>query len=88
MEEASEYGVLIPKVVRMEIEEVICKKVHVSPQPPPKISLKHDWIKELVSEDAQRPDEQDIQESKPNQTNQIQTQIMMKERGNLLFAVM
>ena len=31
----------IPKVVRMEIGEVICEKVYASPRPPPKI-LKHD----------------------------------------------
>ena len=37
----------IPKVVRMETGEVICEKVYASPRPPPKISLKHDWKKEL-----------------------------------------
>ena len=37
----------IPKVVRMEIGEVINEKVYASPRPPPKISLKHDWMKEL-----------------------------------------
>ena len=40
----------IPKVVRIETEEVIYEKVHASPRPPPKISLKHDWMKELGSE--------------------------------------
>ena len=39
----------IPKVVRMETEEVIYEKAYVSPRPPPKISLKHDWMKELGS---------------------------------------
>ena len=48
----------IPKVVRMETGEVIYEKVYASPRPPPKISLKHDWMKELGSEDAQRPDGQ------------------------------
>ena len=42
----------IPKVVRMETEENICDKVYASPRPPPKISLKHDWMKELDSEVA------------------------------------
>ena len=46
----------IPKVVRMETGEVIYEKVYMSPRPPPKISLKHDWMKELGSEHAQRPE--------------------------------
>ena len=36
----------IPKVVRMEIGEVVFEKVCMSPWLPPKISLKHDWKKE------------------------------------------
>ena len=39
----------IPKVVRMETGEVIYEKVYVSPRPPPKISLKHVWKRELGS---------------------------------------
>ena len=35
----------IPKVVRMETGEVIYEKVCASPRLPPKISLKHDWLK-------------------------------------------
>ena len=37
----------IPKVVRMETGEVIHEKVFASPRPPPKISLKHDWMKKI-----------------------------------------
>ena len=37
----------IPKVVRMETGEVIYEKVYMSPRPPPKISLKHEWKREL-----------------------------------------
>ena len=33
----------IPKVVRMETGEVLYEKVYMSPRPPPKISLKHEW---------------------------------------------
>ena len=44
----------IPKVVRMETGEVIFQKVYMSPRPPPKISLKHKWKRELGSEPAQR----------------------------------
>ena len=42
----------------MEIGEVFYEKVYASPRPPPKISLKHDWMKELGSEVVQRPDGQ------------------------------
>ena len=38
----------IPKVVWMETVKVIYEKVYTSPRPPPKVSLKHDWKKELV----------------------------------------
>ena len=50
------YGTLpaycIPKVVVMESREIKNGKVFVSPRPPPKISLKHDWMKKLDSEEA------------------------------------
>ena len=46
----------IPKVVRMETGEVLNEKVCMSPRLPPKISLKHDWKRELGSEHAQRPE--------------------------------
>ena len=44
----------IPKVVWMEAGEVLYEKVYMSPRPPPKISLEHDWKRELGSEHAQR----------------------------------
>ena len=57
------------KVVRMETGEVIYEKVYASPRPPPKISLKHDWVKELGSEVARRPDGQIVQQSKSSLSN-------------------
>ena len=60
----------IPKVVRMETGEVIYEKVYASPRPPPKIFLKHDWMKELGSDVAQRPDGQVVQQFKSSQLNQ------------------
>ena len=60
----------IPKVVRMETGEVIHEKVYASPRPPPKIFLRHDWMKELGSEVAQRPEGQVAQEFKSCQSNQ------------------
>ena len=44
----------IPKVVRMETGEVLHDKVYMSPRPPPKISLKHEWKREFGSDHAQR----------------------------------
>ena len=44
----------IPKVVWMKTGEVLYEKVYMSPRPPPKISLKHEWKRELGSEHAQR----------------------------------
>ena len=43
-----------PEVVRMETVEVIYEKVYMSPRPPPKISLKHKWKRELASKVVQR----------------------------------
>ena len=60
----------IAKVVRMETGEVIYEKVYASPRPLSKISLKHDWMKELGSEVAQRPDGQVVQQSRSSQSNQ------------------
>ena len=60
----------IPKVVRMETGEVIYEKVYASLRPLHKISLKHDWMKELGSEVAQRPDGQFVHQFKTSQLNQ------------------
>ena len=40
----------IPKVVRLKTGEVLYEKSHMSPRPPPKISLRHDhdWTRENV----------------------------------------
>ena len=56
----------IPKAVRMETGEVIFEKVFSSPRPPPKISLKHDWMKELGSEVARPPQSSQPSRSNPN----------------------
>ena len=46
----------IPQVVRMETGEVLHEKVYMSPRPLPKISLKHEWKRELGSEVARQPE--------------------------------
>ena len=53
-----------PKVIDLNVHE----KVYMSPRPPPKISLKHEWNRELGSEHAQRPEVGQLSGSfQPNQ---------------------
>ena len=54
----------IPKIIRMETGEVIYEKVYASPRPPPKISLKHDWMKGLGPKVARQ-----AEGSQPTQPN-------------------
>ena len=54
----------------MEILEVKNEKEDASLRHLPKISLKHDWMKELGSEVAQRPDGQIVQQFKSSHLNQ------------------
>ena len=44
----------IPKVARLKTGEVLYEKVYMSPRLLPKISLKHEWKRELGSDHAQR----------------------------------
>ena len=61
----------IPKVFRMETGDVIYEKQYASPRLRPKISLKRDWMKELGSEVAQRPQAgQVVQQFKSSQSKQ------------------
>ena len=46
----------IPKVVRLKTGEVLCETAYMSPRPPPKISLRHDWTKELGSKVDREPE--------------------------------
>ena len=48
----------IPKVVRLKTGEVLYDKVYMPPRPPPKISLKHEWKRELGSEVVRQPEGQ------------------------------
>ena len=53
----------IPKVVRLETGEVLYEKVYMSPRPPPKISLKHEWTKELGSKVDRQPEGEVVRQS-------------------------
>ena len=54
----------IPKVVRLKIGEVLYEKAYMSPRLPPKISLRHDWTKELGSEVARQPEGEVVRQAK------------------------
>ena len=56
----------IPKVVRMETGEIIYDKVYESPRPPPKISLRIDWMKELGSEVVRQAEDNQPTQPNPN----------------------
>ena len=62
----------IPKAFKMETGEIIYEKVYASLRPPPKISLRHDWMKELGSEVARQ--------AEVNQPNQIIIQFIIERR--------
>ena len=53
----------------METGEIINEKVYASPRPPPKISLKHDWMKELGSEVAGHGENAQQTQTQPKTTN-------------------
>ena len=59
----------IPKVIMMESGEIIYEKVYASPRPPPKISFKDNWMKELDSEVAGGCE--DSQQKQPKSKNPI-----------------
>ena len=54
----------------METGEVLHEKVYASPRPPPKISLKHDWMKDLGSEVARQPEGEVGRQAKSSQSSQ------------------
>ena len=60
----------IPKVVRLKTGEVLYEKVYMSPRPPPKISLRHDWTKELGSKVVRQPEGEVVRQTKFFQSTQ------------------
>ena len=51
--------------------KVIYEKVYASLRPPPKISLKHDWMKDLGSEVARQPEGEVARQAKSSQWTQL-----------------
>ena len=76
----------IPKVVRRKTGEVLYEKAYMSPEPPPKISLRHDWTEELGSKVVRQPEGEVARQAKffqPTNSNQFQVQIVI-DQGNLI----
>ena len=78
----------IPKVVRLKTGEVLYEKAYMSPRPPPKVSLRHDWTKELGSKVARQPEKEVARQAKffqptSNQPNQFQIQFVI-DQGDLV----
>ena len=89
----------IPKFVRLKTGEVLCEKAYMSPRPPPKMSLCHDWARGEVPlgstvdqhqkeklfdcHKKKLPDEQ----NSSNQPNQSQSQSVI-DQGNLITHMM
>ena len=60
----------IPKVVWMKTAEVLYEKVSMSPRPPPKISLRYEWTRELGSKVVQQPEGEVVRQTKFFQSTQ------------------
>ena len=52
----------IPKDVRLKIGEILYEKVCMSPRPPPKISLRHEWTRELGSKVVRQPEGETVRQ--------------------------
>ena len=74
----------IPKVVRLKTGEVLYEKTYMSTRPPPKISLRHDWTKEVGSKVDRQPQGKLLdKQNSSNQPNQFQVQIVI-DQGDLV----
>ena len=83
----------IPKVVRLKTGEVLYEKAYMSPRPPPKISLRHDWARGEVplgstvdqqseGEVVRQSQEEVTRRAKFSQPTQSQNQSVI-DQGNL-----
>ena len=73
----------IPKVVRLKTGEVLYEKTYMSPRPPPKISLRHEWTKELGSKVVQQPEGEVARQTKFFQSTQLPSNPIRDRSGRL-----
>ena len=67
----------------METGEIIYEKVYESPRPPPKISFKDNWMKELGSEVAGQAESS--QQTQPNPNPIVRTGRLVTTEKNVPF---
>ena len=72
----------IPKTARMETGEIIYEKVYESPRPPPKISLRNHWMRELGSEVARQAENNQPTQPNPHPIKNGETR---SDRTNVPF---
>ena len=65
----------IPKVVRLKTGEVLYEKAYMSPRPPPKISLRHDWTKEFGSKVDRQPQEENARQPREEVAQQPRAEV-------------
>ena len=61
--------IVFQKLLGLKTGEVWSEKAYMSPRPPPKISLRHDWTKELGSKVARQPEGEVARQAKFFQPN-------------------
>ena len=64
------YLIVSRKLFGWKLEKSFYEKVYASPRPPPKISLKQYWMKELGSEAARQPEGEVPRQAKSSQSTQ------------------
>ena len=73
----------IPKVVRLKTGEVLYEKAYVSSRPPTKISLRHDWTKELGSKVERQPPEEVARQPREQVARQPREEVARQPRGEV-----
>ena len=73
----------IPKVVRLKTGEVLYETAYVSPRPPPKISLRHAWTKELGSKVDRQPPEEVARQPREQVARQPREEVARQPRGEV-----
>ena len=70
----------IPEVVRLKTGESLYEKVYMSFRPPPKISLRHEWTKELGSKVVQQPEGEVARQSEGEVARQSEGEVVRQTK--------
>ena len=69
----------IPKAFKMETVEIICEKVFETPRPPPKVSFRNDWMKQLGSQVARQAEGSQPTQPNPNPIHRTGRPVVTEE---------